>query len=197
MQTYMCIKGAACSPGKVGPETYVLSFRILFFWFHLFVWFCCVFLVFMVLLFFCEMCRCRMCQMELSWEWMRLVFTSWMASQRLELSCSQQDMMMFANSPWKAIRSGTTKSFAISLLCMYHSYILCNIRFTLESIDGSGAPYDLELVTPLNEEIGQYCLLYRPVKRDNNPRGSTRTSNAGAQQVYKIWYYFCNWKYVL
>jgi hypothetical protein len=58
-----------------------------------------------------------------------------------------------------------------------------SIRFTLESIDGSGNPYDLELITPLNEEIGQFCLLYRPVKREAGTRGSAISSGSSGQVI--------------
>eukprot|EP00604_Paraphysomonas_vestita_P003308 CAMPEP_0174820198 /NCGR_PEP_ID=MMETSP1107-20130205/3882_1 /TAXON_ID=36770 /ORGANISM="Paraphysomonas vestita, Strain GFlagA" /LENGTH=1082 /DNA_ID=CAMNT_0016035083 /DNA_START=2729 /DNA_END=5980 /DNA_ORIENTATION=- len=60
-----------------------------------------------------------------------------------------------------------------------------SIRFTLDSIDGVSPPYDLELITPLNEEISQYCLIYRPVQQMQNSlkkTGST-TGNVGGQSA--------------
>lgn len=51
-----------------------------------------------------------------------------------------------------------------------------SIRFTLDSIDGVSPPYDVELITPLNEEISQYCLIYRPVQQLQN---SLKKSAAG------------------
>lgn len=70
-----------------------------------------------------------------------------------------------------------------------------SIRFTLDSIDGVSPPYDLELITPLNEEISQYCLIYRPVQQMQNSlkkTGST-TGNVGGQSVsykYILLYYY-------
>lgn len=46
------------------------------------------------------------------------------------------------------------KSFAVKLNA---------IRLVVEM--GNGANYQIELITPLNEEISQYCLLYRPVQQ--------------------------------
>jgi hypothetical protein len=60
-----------------------------------------------------------------------------------------------------------------------------SIRFTLDSLDGVSPPYDVELITPLNEEISQYCLIYRPVQQmqNNLKKSSTSTGNSGIQSV--------------
>jgi len=50
-----------------------------------------------------------------------------------------------------------------------------SIRFTFDAIDGSGVPYEVELVTPLNEEIAQYCIIYR----QSHHRGEARVSVQG------------------
>jgi hypothetical protein len=43
---------------------------------------------------------------------------------------------------------------------------LNSIRFVLEAGDSKGGgSYQIELITPLNEEVSQYCLLYRPVQQ--------------------------------
>jgi hypothetical protein len=58
-----------------------------------------------------------------------------------------------------------------------------SIRFTLDSIDGISPPYDVELITPLNEEISQYCLIYRPIQQMQSSLKKASVSSNSAQSV--------------
>jgi hypothetical protein len=59
-----------------------------------------------------------------------------------------------------------------------------SIRFTLDAIDGVSPPYDVELITPLNEEISQYCLIYRPVQQmQSNLKKVSSSGTPGGQSV--------------
>jgi hypothetical protein len=64
-----------------------------------------------------------------------------------------------------------------------------SIRFTLEPIDASPSPYDLELITPLCDEISVFCLLFRPLQVQQGEEGKrSSTPPRGANVSSSVYY---------